>query len=342
MDVTVVGGGFCGALVARKLDRRRDVEVTLVDRTPCFEYTPGVHRLVSEPERELPLTVPYRDFLPETDIVTGDVVRMTPHRVETRREQVRFDRAVVATGVTYPVLLDDATDVYTLTSVAEAAALADALRDADRVLVVGGGLVGTELAAELVDRLPGLEVTLVHSHDRLLERNPPSASRHARRFLEQRNARLLLGERVVDRRGGLFFTDAGRAVAADVVVWCTGIRHEPGYLAAMDGALDERNAVRVNRHLQLPGHPHIYAGGDVTDITEEKTAQNAERHAGVIAKNIVRSPAKLAVYRPRSTALAVSLGGRRGILSWRGVSLDGRLPGLLKKLVRRWTMHRYR
>jgi len=343
MDVAVVGGGFCGALVARKLQRQPDVAVTLVDRTPFFEYTPGVHRLVCDPGRDLTLSVPIQAFLPRARVVVGDVVQLTPGMVETEREQVSFDRAVVATGVIYPVLLDDATDVYTLTSVAEALALADALRDAGRVLIVGGGLIGTELAAELVEKMPHLHVTVVHSHDRLLERNPPSAARHAQRFLERHGAHVVLGEKVVDRHGDLFVTDGGREISADVAGWCTGIRRNPDFLGGLDEVLDERNAVRVNDFLQLPGYPHIYAGGDVTSIREEKTAQNAKRHARVIAKNIIQDGDGVRVaYRPRPTPMVISLGSRRGILSWHGRSMDGRLPGLLKKLIRWWTLRGYR
>jgi len=343
MDVAIVGGGFCGALVAKKLQRHPGIQVTLVDRTPCFEYTPGVHRLVCEPGRSRTLSVPYQDFLPDAHVVIGDVVRMTPHVIETDSEQVRFDRAVVASGVIYPVLLDDATDIFTLTSAGEAMALATALRDADRVLVVGGGLIGVELAAELVEKMPHIGVTLVHAHRRLLERNPPSASRHAHRFLEHHGVRLVLEEKVTERHGGMYVTDGGRELAADVVVWCTGIQHNPSFLGGLDEVLDERNAIQVNRFLQLPGHPHIYAGGDVTAIEEEKTAQNAKHHARVIAKNVTKNDdASMAVYRPRPIPLVISLGSRQGILSWHHWSINGRLPGLLKKLVRWWTLRGYR
>ncbi len=343
MDVAIVGGGFCGALVARKLQQRPGVQVILVDRTPFFEYTPGVHRLVCEPGRSRMLSVPYRDFLPHADIITGDVVRMTPHVIETDSVQIRFDRAIVASGVEYPVLLDDTTDMFTLTSTGEAMALAAALRDADRVLIVGGGLIGVELAAELVEKLPRLHITLVHAHRRLLERNPPSASQHAGQFLERHGIRLVMEEKVVDRHAGMYVTDMGREIAADVVVWCTGIRHNPFFLDGLGDVLDERNAVQVNRFLQLPGHPHIYAGGDVTAIKEEKTAQNAERHARIIVKNVTKNDdASMAVYRPRPIPLIISLGSRHGILSWHHWSMDGRLPGLLEKLVRWWTMRGFR
>lgn len=102
-------------------------------------------------------------------------------------------------------------------------------------------------------------------------------------------------------------------------------------------------AVRVNRYLQLPDYPHIFAGGDVTDVREEKTAQNAERHARIIAKNILRLGHKpLVAYRQRPTPLVISLGEGQGIVSWRGMSIDGWLPGALKKLVRWWALHGYR
>eukprot|EP00899_Mesostigma_viride_P017185 jgi/Mesvir1/25468/Mv01733-RA.1 len=84
------------------------------------------------------------------------------------------------------------------------AELEDAHRTLQRcrsVAIIGGGTVGVELAAEIVGRWgPAKAVTLITSHDRLLERMGPSASKHALTWLERRGVRVWTGDRVTECR----------------------------------------------------------------------------------------------------------------------------------------------
>lgn len=73
----------------------------------------------------------------------------------------------------------------------------------NRILVIGGGTVGVELAAELCEHFPSKEIVIVHSGEHLLNRNntPTRAVQHATTFLTSRGVKLILSERVVAQRG---------------------------------------------------------------------------------------------------------------------------------------------
>lgn len=344
--VVIVGGGFCGALVARELDRRGGFDVTLVDKKNYFEYTPSIHKVIFEGKYLKKITVPYRQFLKNTRVVADEVTSVTPKKVSTKgKRRFSFDYLVVAAGIDYPIFLENKKNVCTLKSGVGAAQMGAAILNADRIVIIGGGLIGVEIAGELATKAQGKKITVVHPHDRLLERNPLKAGAYARKFLEKRGVELVFGERVVKHRGRQFVTSKGRKVEADAGIWCAGIKFNPWFMKFPKSVFTERNALKVNKHLQLHGYRNIFVGGDITSVREEKTAQNAERHAHLILKNIDRleKRQKLDIHIPRSAPLVISLGDWFGIMTFPGRwVLTGLFPGILKWLIEWWVLRGYK
>lgn len=342
MRVIIVGGGFCGALVAKKLGRRKDMEVLLFDKKDYFEFTPGDHKLLFSPKHAKKIRSSYNSFIGNTKLITDEVVRITPGKVETAFEQYSYDYLIISTGVEYPIRLDNKENIYTW---ADRESLSDRVKLADSLLIIGGGLIGVELAGELVTKSQK-KVTIVHPRDRLLERNPDKACRYARKFLEKHHATLIFGEKVVEHVGNTFITDKGTKVNADMALWCAGIKANPNYMEGFPkGIFSERNALQVNEFLQLEGFPNIFVGGDINSVPEEKTAQNAERHGSLIVKNLFLQMKNkpLIPHKPRSAPLVISLGDWKAIMTLpNGWVINGLFPGMLKHSIEWWAMQTFK
>lgn len=71
--------------------------------------------------------------------------------------------------------------------------------------------------------------------------------------------------------------------------------------------MTESGALKVNEHLQVEGFSNIFAIGDCNNVSEAKTAYNADQHAGVAVGNIVNSVngKRLAAYRTGTHTLAM-------------------------------------
>ena len=130
-----------------------------------------------------------------------------------------------------------------------------------RVVVVGGGAGGVELAACLEGRLRRQgavpEVTLVRE-------SSPFRGRPARAVdaaLAQRGVRVVEGRRVADVAAHAVRLDDGVTLEADLVVWATGAA-PPAALAASDLPLDARGFVRVRPDLRVVGRDDLFAVGD--------------------------------------------------------------------------------
>ncbi|MEM3154837.1 MAG: FAD-dependent oxidoreductase [Candidatus Woesearchaeota archaeon] len=346
MKVVILGGGFCGALVAKILDKRKDAEVILIDKKDYFEFTPSIHKVIFNAGYFRKITVPFSHFLKNTRIITAKLKQVTPEFVEVVNEKITFDYLVVSTGIDYPVFLENRENVCTLKSGREAAVMGAKILDSEHILIIGGGLIGTEIAGELVTKTHGKRLVIVHPHDRLLERNPPKASGYARKLFEKHGVQIIFGEKVVGHKGNTFITDKGRKIDAEAGIWCAGIKCNPWFMQGFpDSIFTEKRALKVNQYLQLDGYSNIFVGGDINNVPEEKTAQNAERHALLIVKNIgrLKNSQPLMAHRPRSAPLVISLGDRTGILTLpNGWVINGFLPGMLKWLIEWWVLRQYK
>jgi len=223
------------------------------------------------------------------------------------------------------------------------------LRKAKSALIIGGGLVGVELAAEIAVHFPKKEVTVVHSQSTLINRFPKKAIKYVTDFLKDRNVRLIYNERVIGHRLQTFITDQGTEIPADMGFLCTGITPNSGFLKeSFPDTIAGSGYICVNEYLQLTGavvYPRIFVAGDVLDIKEEKLAQGAEVMAKLVSNNIFyldkgQRPSK---YKSNySRPVVISLGKYHGVFILGGITFTGPLPALLKEAIEWKSLVRYR
>jgi NADH dehydrogenase len=150
-------------------------------------------------------------------------------------------------------------------------------------VVVGGGPTGVEMAGQIAelarDTMRGdfhaldtrsARVLLVEAHDRVLSEFPESLSRRASRALQKLGVTVLAGHAVVDVGSGAVAIrapdgDVAR-VGARTVIWAAGVTASSlaATLARGAGAeVDRAGRVTVGPELTLPGHPEVFALGDM-------------------------------------------------------------------------------
>ncbi|NIQ07930.1 MAG: FAD-dependent oxidoreductase [Candidatus Korarchaeota archaeon] len=342
VKVLILGGGFCGASVAKVLQRDPRLQVTLIDKTPYFEYSGSVPKLLTQPGYVKKLILPYERFLKQTKLVTGEVTTVTPTFVETPQHSYGFDLLVISLGVDYPIYVENKHNVFTVAKCTDVLKRYEHITAAEHILIVGGGITGTEVAGELATHYPAKKVCLIEADNRLLSRSPPRASFLAQQFLQKHGVDLLLGEKVVKHQNDSYVTNTGVTRKADVCIWCTGITPNPDYMRQFPDTIYAKNcALNLNDYLQLQGFPNIFVGGDITALDEEKTAHNAVDHARVISQNIRRTLADrpLRKYTIDPEPLFVSLGNRKALYIGENWAVTGFVPSLLKQSIETYFLH---
>ncbi|MFD1151570.1 NAD(P)/FAD-dependent oxidoreductase [Saccharothrix hoggarensis] len=306
--VVVIGGGYGGAAVAKALEAEADV--VLVDPRDAFFNAAASLRAVTRPDWAGNAFFPYDTLLRRGTALRDRAVSVDPGGVTLASgRRVDADYLVLATGSSYAYPAKPDAD-STSEALDDFRRTHKELAAADRVLILGAGPVGLELAGEVKEAWPHKEVTIVDPAERLLPAYEPEMVEDLRRQLGELDVRLRLGEALTTPpptgpgRAGTFTatTTGGDEITADIWFRAHGVRVNSDYLA--DGRLTTRTPdgrVAVTETLNVRGHDHVYAVGDITDVPEAKMAGYAMQHAEVVAKNIaaqLRGEAPAATYRP--------------------------------------------
>ncbi|MFF4257807.1 NAD(P)/FAD-dependent oxidoreductase [Streptomyces sp. NPDC001663] len=289
-DVVVIGGGYAGVRLAKRLDSV--ARVTLVDRKEVFFHRIASLRAGVRPDWSVTPFIPYDRLLSNGRVVTGKALRVdTAERqvVLATGERLPYDVVVIATGADYPEPAR-----FTGTTTEEAmksfAGHQQQIAAAEHVLVVGGGPSGVELSAEVRLARPDARVTLAHSGPALLHSTGSErAGRKARAWLEAHDVEVRLDSFMSPGFEFGTYRDArGSVIAADLSFWATGTTPNTLWLR-LGGHGDWLNAgghIKVDRTLRVEGHLDVFAVGDVNDATELKITPAALAQADLAAWNI--------------------------------------------------------
>lgn len=340
--VLVLGGGFTGIRVAMAMQDQ--YRITLVDSKDYFEFTPGILRTIVEPGHRKKVQVPYEKILKRGDFIRGKVQEVSATKAKVNGKDISFDYLVISMGSSYEAPFKEQ-DVVRSSRAKNLEKAHQRCEDAHTILVIGGGIVGVEMVGELCDRYRDKSIVLCHGNGELMPRSTKKARAYAMKCLKAKNVKMIFNEFISVQDGKVFTTAKGMCIKADVAFLCTGIKPNSQSLRSnFKDDLDNRGNIIVNDQLQVRNHQNIFAGGDITNILEEKLAQTAQRHADLIIKNIrnLDEGRPLAKYRSASRPMVISIGKRHGIFNWGRFTFTGIIPAILKSVVEFKAMLPYR
>ena len=265
--------------------------------------------------------LPYTGLLGRGRVIRDRAVKADADRVVLASGAELFpDYLVLATGSGYP--FPAKSDVPgTEAAHGKVRSTHAMLAAAGRVLLVGAGPVGIELAGEIKAVWPGKQVTLIDvAGDVLGERYRPDLKAELRRQLTDLGAELLLGSPLraepptAPGELGTFTvtTQAGTEVTADIWFRCYGVAPASDYLAGgLAAARRPDGFVEVTPELLVAGQDRVFALGDVSAADQNKGAGAAGRQAPIVAGNIralITGEGELARYQPPPASIIVPIG----------------------------------
>lgn len=167
------------------------------------------------------------------------------------------------------------------------------LTDAGSVIVIGGGAAAISSAAQVATTWPDKRVDLYFPGERALPSHHPRIWEKVQRRLTDAGVGLHPGHRAVipdgfmcdEITGGCVEWSTGQPPAtADALLWAIG-RVRPNTDWLPEELLDEQGFVRVTPQLQVPGHPNVFAVGDVA-ATDPLRSSARNRGDGILAHNV--------------------------------------------------------
>lgn len=285
--IVIVGAGLAGARAAEAIrEQGHEGLVLMLGTEPSWPYQrPALSKDVltraapSLPELWLQPEAFYRDHRIEVRRgVTAASLALAQRRLTlTTREQLAWDRLIIATGAT-PRRLDvpgaALPGVRTLRTWDDALSVRDHLTPGARVVVVGGGLLGLEVASAAM--VKGAAVTVLERGSALLSRCVGSLVGAALvPFVQANGVPVRLHARVArivgTDRAEAVVTEAGEALDADLVVVALGVRPTTDWLEG--SGLELGDGVQVDSFGRTSS-PGVFAAGDVASVW----SPSLERH----------------------------------------------------------------
>ncbi len=277
MKAIILGNGVAGTMTARtlrELDSSAEIMIISQERYPYYPRPNLIDFLAGDLPLERIFAFP-ADWAAKQRIeiqLGKEVTGLNPARMAVevdRKEWVQGDKIVLATGAS-PLLPGipgiDRKGIFSLRTLDDALSLLEFLAGGPEVVILGGGLLGLEIARAIVKR--GLkQVTVVEYFNRLLPKQLDEiGARLLQSQLEKMGLRFLLGKEAVEISGQetvsqVKFKD-GSSLSAGAVVIASGIKPRLE-LASMAGLAVNRG-VLVDDYLQT-SQPGIYAAGDVSE-----------------------------------------------------------------------------
>lgn len=300
MKIIIIGAGFAGLDLARKLNNKEGIEVLLIDKLTYHQFQPLFYQVATSALEPSSISFPIRKVFQKsknTRIRISEVkaIHSEKNEVETDTGVYRYDALVIATGATTNYFGNDkiASKALPMKSTLEAVKLKnrlindfeDALDIKDpvsrrkylTVVIAGAGPTGVELAGALSEMrknmLPKdypeldfrmMDIYLLDGLDRPLFNMSAESSADAVKYLDQLGIIQMMKTTVKDYDGENVLLADGNVIQSKTLIWAAGVKGSvpPG----IEADVIIKGRIKVDRFNKVFNTRNIYAIGDIATM----------------------------------------------------------------------------
>ena len=303
MKLIILGGGFGGLRLARKLASKPGFDLTLIDRFNYHQFQPLFYQVATAGLDASNISFPLRKVFHKAKNIRFRMaevlqIRINEKIVSTDIGEFEYDALVIATGADTNFFGNTqlAENAFPMKSTVEALQLRhrllhnfeDALHAKDAgelkrlmtIVVVGGGPTGVELSGAIADMkrfvLPKdypeldfslMKIYLLEGTGKTLASMSESSGKDALRYLEKLGVTVMLNTFLKDYDGSKAIIQNGEVIETSLVIWAAGIKGN--IPEGIDQSLIAKgNRIKVDRQCRVTGCGEVFAIGDVAFMEE--------------------------------------------------------------------------
>ncbi|GAA4304435.1 NAD(P)/FAD-dependent oxidoreductase [Aestuariibaculum suncheonense] len=302
--VVIIGGGFAGISLAKKLSKQ-EVQVVLLDKHNYHTFQPLLYQVSTGGLEPDSIAYPIRKILKDFPnfhfrLAHVEEIDTAGKKVKTDIGNLKFDYLVVASGsqTNYfgnaeieknSMAMKTIPQSLNLRSLIlenfEEALLTSDLNERNALMnfvIVGGGPTGVELAGALAEIKKGIlpkdypdldtrmaQIHIIQSGDCVLKGMSDKASSKAEDFLEKLGVHIWKNVRVTGYDGKIVTTNTDLTFETATLIWAAGVKGAT--IKGLDASefITRGNRIIVNAFNQVKGFDHIFAVGDVASMETE-------------------------------------------------------------------------
>ena len=297
--VVIVGGGFAGLRLARKLSREK-FQVVLLDRNNYHNFQPLLYQIAMGGLEPDSIAFPLRRWLRRKKAVfrMAKVEKILPseNRIMTDHGSISYDHLVIASGGSTNFFGNKRLEenALTLKSIPgaldirswifqnlEAAVFANPKGEFLNVVIIGGGPTGVEIAGALADlrkhvlpkdfselKFSGYHIFLVEASEKILGTMSESASVYARKALDKMGVIIKTNTRLEEYDRAEAHLSDGEVIPTEVLIWSAGVTGNP-IPGLSESSLHKNQRYKVDKFNRIIGYENIYAVGDAAAVAPD-------------------------------------------------------------------------
>jgi len=337
--VVILGGGYGGMMVVQELLEHlpSDARVVLVDRMPYQGLKTEYYALAAGTVSDLEIRVNF-PVHPQLQMVYGNVkdIDLENKLVHIdEQDPLSYDSLVIALGCTdnYHGITgasEYACSIQSLSATRRTFQQINDIRPYGQLTIVGGGLSGVEVAAELRESRADVNIRILDRGASVMSAFPGKLQNYVADWFRQHDVEMRSHISITSLEQGVIH-NGDEQILTDVTVWTAGI--QPVELVQrMTLPKDPQGRLIVNEWHELPDAPHVYVIGDCSSQPFSPSAQLAGAQGKQVAEVILarwdNKEPKLS--RIKLKGVLGSLGKKAGFGLMGATPLLGRIPRMLK------------
>lgn len=340
--LVVLGGGYGGLALVNELLHKglpKGTSITLVDRSPFQGLKTEYYALAAGTASDHELRVAFPNS-PDVTLALGEITAIDTERklvLVDGHDPISYDWLVAGLGcIDHYHGVEGAANytnsIQTFHSARKAYFELNNLKPYSHVAIVGGGLSGVEMASELRESRPDLNISLVNRGPNLLGGFPSNVQSYVAEWFGGHDVNVLVNT-VLQRiePGLLYVKDQANPIEAQSTLWTAGIQPVE-LIQNLQEEKDNQGRLIVNEHYQLLNDPSIFIIGDCASSAYSPSAQVAGLQGERVAKILHAMWTNHSVHLEPMKLKGVlgALGKHSGFGVMGTISIRGRIPRLIK------------
>lgn len=340
--LVLLGAGYGNMRILLRLLTKElpaDIEITLVDRTPFHSLKTEFYALAAGTVSDSVVRVPLPTHK-QLKVVGGEISKISQDEKTVYLEdgqKIPYDELVVGLGCrdNYHDVPGAAENTYSIQTIGESRTTYKkllGLSGGATVGIVGAGLSGIELASELRESRPDLNIKLFDRSPRILRDFPERLSRYVKSWFDEHKVDVVAESNITKVEEGVLYNHE-ETIPIDAVVWTAGIRPVT-VVQELDAEKGDSGRLVVNKYHQLPNDRDVYIAGDCAALPYAPSAQVAEEQAEQIV-SVLRAVWKEEPLPEKMPPIKLkgflgSLGKKQGFAYLGDRTVTGRIARLMK------------
>ncbi|WP_416147085.1 NAD(P)/FAD-dependent oxidoreductase [Salipaludibacillus sp. HK11] len=341
-NLVILGGGYGGLRAIQKLLNEKDVKevsITLIEKEAYHSLKTEFYALAAGTvaDKQLRMSFP-NDIRLELKFDQVKHVHLNENKVELANgDDIFYDDLIIGLGCEdkyhgVPGAKENTLSIQSMRRARKTYHVLQGVKPNGKVAIVGGGLSGVELASELRESRPDLEILLFDRGENILSMFPARLYNYVTDWFIENDITIVNRANITKVEWNVLYNHEER-IETDAIIWTAGIQAN-NIVRELDVEHDHMGRLITTIHHHLPGYDNVFVVGDCAASAHAPSAQLAEAQSERVAMLLNRKwsgkPYPEQMPKIKLKGVLGSLGKKHGFGFMGEKAMTGRVPRVLK------------